>query len=101
MNTQVQVMKKENGKIQFSKDFLLLQMEIGNSVKTDIVDSSRWSIHYDWIFKFEDKFYQSSYSVGATESQDESPYEYEGEWVDCHEVHQVEKLVKIWEPLLS
>jgi len=37
------------------------------------------------------------YSVGATESQWERPWEYEGEEIECTEVHQIEKLIKVWE----
>ncbi|ATO52133.1 hypothetical protein BrL25_19035 [Brevibacillus laterosporus DSM 25] len=62
-----------------------------------IVDQSRWSIHHDIIFKWIDgKYYSTGYSVGATECQDERPWEYENE-VECTEVHQVEKMVKVWE----
>ncbi|MGG0757534.1 hypothetical protein [Brevibacillus laterosporus] len=62
-----------------------------------IVDQSRWSIYHDIIFKWTDgKYYSTGYSVGATECQDEAPWEYMDE-VECTEVHQVEKIVKVWE----
>ncbi|MDN9010043.1 hypothetical protein [Brevibacillus laterosporus] len=62
-----------------------------------IVDQSRWSVYHDIIFKWIDgKYYSTGYSVGATECQDERPWEYEDE-VECIEVHQVEKMVKVWE----
>lgn len=62
-----------------------------------IVNQSRWSIHHDIIFKWIDgKYYSTGYIEGATECQDEAPWEYEDE-VECTEVHQVEKMVKVWE----
>ncbi|MCR8983057.1 hypothetical protein [Brevibacillus laterosporus] len=62
-----------------------------------IVDQSRWSIFHDIIFKWTDgKYYSTGYSEGATECQEEAPWEYEDE-VECVEVHQVEKMVKVWE----
>lgn len=64
-----------------------------------IVGSSRWSIQYCLVFQWVDgKVYQTEYSVGATESQEESPWEYENE-VTCTEVHQVEKTIKVWEAI--
>lgn len=59
-------------------------------VKDDIIDTSRWSIHHEIVFKYEDKYYRTTYSVGATESQDEIPWEYEDE-VECEVVEPVEK----------
>ena len=64
-----------------------------------IVENTRWSILHSMVFKFEDKFYQSSYCVGATEMQDEQPYECYGDgegMVECIEVVQVEVLTKVW-----
>jgi hypothetical protein len=63
---------------------------------TEVTDTSRWSVHYDLIFEYKGKFYKTHYSKGATEYQDERPWEYEDE-VECVEVNQVEKMVKVWE----
>lgn len=62
-------------------------------VKNEISDTSRWSVHYYMIFKFKDKFYETGYSVGATESQDESAYEYAKDLIDCTEVEPFEKTI--------
>lgn len=68
-------------------------------VEDKIIDNSRWSIHHSLIFKWLDgKFYETSYRVGATESQDEQAWEYD-ETIPCTEVAQVEKVVKVWEPV--
>lgn len=68
------------------------------AIKDDITGTSRWSVHHSIIFSHDGKFYKAHYSVGATESQYESPWEYEEE-VDCTEVHVVEKTVKTWEEI--
>jgi len=64
----------------------------------EVIDHSRWSVIYKAIFKNlkNNKFYSVGWSVGATEMQDELPFEYEKE-VEFFEVHQVEKLIKVWE----
>ncbi len=67
-------------------------------VQNNIVDNSRWSIIHEIIFKYNDKHYQAYYSVGATECQDESPWEGMDE-VDVFEVTQVAKTVLSWEPI--
>lgn len=54
----------------------------------DIVDTFRWSIIHEMIFTTvkDGKFYRTTYSVGATECQDESPYEYAPDMIECEEV---------------
>lgn len=61
-------------------------------IQNEICDTSRWSIHYDMIFQEldTDTYYSTSYSVGATESQDESPYEYDGDIIEVGVVVPVE-----------
>ena len=87
----------------FDKDFLVdelgLPYEDGDNIQSDyIVDTTRWSEIHDLIFKYEDKFYQTSYSVGATECQDERPWEYDDE-VECTEVHKVSVQMSVWKPV--
>lgn len=67
-------------------------------VEEKISDTSRWSIHYEVVFKDNqtDKHYSSYYSEGATEYQDESPYEYDSDEIECQEVELKEVLVKQW-----
>lgn len=85
--------------VKFSKEFMLDEILDSKKVLEDnIVDNSRWSIIHEMVFEHEGKFYSTTYSVGATERQDESPWEYEDE-VECVEVHKVEKIMKVWEPV--
>ena len=62
-----------------------------------IVSANRWSILNRLVFKYQDKFYESTYSRGATEIQDERPYEYEPDEIECKEVYEYEKVVKYYE----
>lgn len=65
------------------------------SIINDMVDTTRWSIQYYQIFEYQGVTYETSYQRGATENQDEQPYEYENEMITCYEVkaHEV-KTVK-------
>lgn len=84
-------------KKKFDKEFLINELDLPfKAIEDEVIDTSRWSIHHKIIFEHDGKFWQTWYSVGATEMQDEAPWEYEKE-IECTEVHQVEKLVKIWE----
>lgn len=84
-------------KIKLHKDFLINELNLPDSaIKNEIYDTSRWSIHHKIIFSYNDKFYSTTYSVGATEYQDESPWQNE-EDVECQEVKLVEKTIKVWE----
>ena len=83
--------------IKLHKDFLQNELCLPrNAIKDEIYDNSRWSVHHSIVFVHNDKFYKTGYSVGATEMQDESPWEYDTD-VECVEVKLVEKLVKTWE----
>lgn len=66
-------------------------------VEDDIIESTRWSILHKGVFKHipTNKYYVLYWSVGATEYQDERPFECEEP--KPIEVQQVEKTVKVWE----
>lgn len=75
-------------------------LDTPNVLEDTLIGSGRWSVHHRIVFKYQDKFYQTTYSVGATEYQNEGPWEYEDD-IECQEVRQVEKLVKVWEPVVG
>lgn len=55
-------------------------------MRDDLVDTSRWSEIHDVVIKrrSDGKFFIDSYSVGATEMQEERPWEYsEPNFVEC------------------
>jgi len=66
-------------------------------IKDEITDTGRWSVYHDIVIqrKSDGKFFADSYSVGATESQDESPYEYSKP--EFKEVFPVERIIITYE----
>lgn len=87
-------------KVKFSKKYLRNELDLPyGAIEDKIIDTSRWSIHHNIIFADNGKFYSTWYSKGATEIQDEEPWEYDDE-IECTEVHIVEKLMKVWEPIV-
>ena len=83
-------------KIKFSKDYLTNELDLPYSaIYDEITDNSRWSIYHTCVFENNGKFYTTGYSVGATECQDESPWDYEDE-VECTEVELKEVVLKKW-----
>ena len=64
-------------------------------VEDTIQDTSRWSIRYLLVFKeiASNKFYSVGYSRGATEYQDEGPFEFDPEEIECYEVEPTEVMI--------
>lgn len=83
--------------MKIKKEIMREMAYSGDKLEDKIIENTRWSVVHEMVFPFEGKFYQSVYSVGATESQDESAYEYADDEIEVTEVHQVEKTVKVWE----
>ena len=79
------------------KDLVYDENTEAKIIEKNFIEHSRWSILYEIIFNYQDKFYESSYCVGATEYQEEDPYEYEGDEIECYEVQPVEKTVMDYE----
>lgn len=78
--------------MKFERDFLKYELDLPYSaIQEKIIDTSRWSNEYEIIFEHDGKYYRTYYSSGATEMQDESPWENEEE-VECTEVE--EKIVE-------
>lgn len=84
----------------FSKDYLVNELVLpwGNTIFDRIVDTTRWSIIHEIVFKDHGKFYMTTYSEGATECQYERPWEYDDE-IECTEVELKEIKVKKWIPV--
>lgn len=76
----------------------VLKCELGlpsDAIEDDIIETDRWSEHHEIIFEYQGKFYRTGYSCGATEMQDQSPWDDE-EDVVCFEVEKREVLVEKW-----
>jgi hypothetical protein len=67
--------------------------ETAKVIRDRVTDHSRWSVGHECIFELDGHYYRTYYSVGATEYQDEGPYEYDGEKVKCTEVIPAYKAV--------
>jgi hypothetical protein len=64
----------------------------GTILVNDMVDKSRWSIMHVLVFELDGELYRTYYQKGATEYQDEVPFEYDDE-VQCDIVESYEKTV--------
>lgn len=66
-------------------------------IQDNVIENSRWSIIHDIVIKrkIDGKFFRDTYSRGATESQDEMPYEYSEP--NFEEVFPVEKIIISYE----
>ena len=82
--------------VTFSKQYLMNELDLpDNAILDEICDTSRWSVNHSIVFADKGKFYRANYSVGATEVQDESPWEYENN-VECTEVELRDIVVRTW-----
>jgi hypothetical protein len=85
--------------MKFSREFLRDgAYGEGDTVYDRIVGHGRWSVHHERVFKHDGRFYLTTYSTGATENQDESPYKYDGDEIECVEVFPREKTIIVYEP---
>lgn len=68
-------------------------------ISDKVYDNSRWSVHSRLVFSHGDRCYQVDYSRGATEYQDERPFEYASENVICIEVKKTPVTVMKYLPV--
>lgn len=87
--------------MKFQKEWLLSVLDGDDSsakvVRDRIIDHRRWSVIHEMVFEHNGKFYKSDYSTGATECQDEHPYQYDDNEIECPEVKPVEKTIIVYE----
>jgi hypothetical protein len=79
--------------MKFKKDELIKLVD-GDStelklIEDKIIDRSRWSIDYELVFEYDGLLYRTYYSMGATEEQDEGPFEFSPEEIECEMVVKV------------
>jgi hypothetical protein len=73
-------------KIVFAKSYVCDELDLPGRncnpeievIIDEICDRSRWSVDYNLVIRHKatDTYWRTWYSVGATESQDEGPWEY-------------------------
>lgn len=91
-----------SSKMLFKKKFLLevLYGDHGDNIEviSDEIDGTRrWSIDHTMVFRIDDRYYETNYSCGATECQDEHPWEYDEDDIECIEVVPVTKTITVYE----
>ena len=69
----------------------------GKTVYDRLTETGRWNIHHERVFKHDDRYYRTHYSLGATEYQEERPYEDAGDEIECTEVFPCERVVTVYE----
>lgn len=83
----------------FSKEYLTNELDLPwTAIHDKIIDTGRWSIYHEIVFEDGGKYYQTNYSVGATERQYERPWEDENE-IKCTEVEKRKVEVEQWVPV--
>ena len=87
-----------NISVEDAREIAWDEHEDWEQVLEEITGQSRWSIDYMGICKHKptNKTYRFYYSRGATESQDEEPYQYDDGEIDVIEVEQKEVSVMQW-----
>lgn len=87
--------------MKFKREYLIEELGLPydcDLVSEEIIDTTRWSVIKEIVFQSKDgKYYQTTYSEGATECQDEAPWEYEEE-IECEEVELREVKIMKWCP---
>lgn len=83
-----------------AREVLWCESEDWQEIESKVVGNSRWSIHHEGIFEYipTNKYYKFKWSTGATEYQDEKPFQYQKE-VTPVEVRKVAKMVEVWEEI--
>jgi hypothetical protein len=59
----------------------------------------RWVEERRLVFESEGRHYAVDYTVGLTEMQDETPFEFDPPEIVCEEVWPVQKTVTVWVPV--
>jgi hypothetical protein len=67
-------------------------------ISDEIVNHGRWDVTHRQVFKFDGKFYETQFDIGATECQESRPYEYSEDMVECREVFPVQITKTIYKP---
>jgi|APSaa5957512622_1039677.scaffolds.fasta_scaffold200495_2 hypothetical protein len=80
--------------MKFKKEELIELIDF--PVSEEIIDQSRWTTCFRYIFEYESKFYECYADRGSTECQDYSLFEFESDEIECPEVEEVEITVKQW-----
>lgn len=62
-----------------------------------ITGTTRWSLCHECVFRHDGRFYKTTYRTALTEMQDEQPYEYDPDEIECPEVFPRNVTTVVWE----
>ena len=79
------------------QEILWGEVEESTIERDTIVGHDRWSVQHELIFQYKGQLYSCGYSKGATEMQDEAPFEYDNDMIECIMVKPVQKMVTEYE----
>ena len=77
---------------------ILYENEGGKVIVNKVIEVSRWSLLYEFVFEKDGRTYMTEYREGSTEYQFEGPWDCETEVV-CREVIAVEQTVIVYQPI--
>jgi hypothetical protein len=77
------------------------EMDGYTMISDKIIDNDRWAIRSELTFKYDDKYYIVHYRRGATELQDEYPFDDCGDLVECMEAERHAKPVYYYIPIVD
>jgi hypothetical protein len=77
------------GQINIPRDEMLELMYGADVVRDRIIEHRRWSVDHELIFRRDGRLWRAWYSVGATENQEEGPFDNAPDPVGCVEVVEV------------
>jgi len=78
--------------ITLPREHMIDLLEDDDVIEDKIIGQSRWATRHQIIFEHENKTYRAQYQVGATEMQDECPWD-DVEEVICTEVEPYQVMV--------
>jgi hypothetical protein len=84
--------------VEEAREMVYGDSAIGTIVESRITGTSRWSVHHEAIIRYKGKDWKVTYSVGATEAQDERPFEYDNT-AEFVEVRAVSVQTIAWVPV--
>jgi len=80
---------------QEARDLVYGDSEDGRVLEDKITGVSRWSEQHEVIVEYKGETYRTKYRKGATELQEEGPWDYEDE-ATLTKVERVERMMPVW-----
>lgn len=95
------MIKKEQFEKSLLREIIADDAEGYSVVESNILDTSRWSVYHECVFdrRSDGMMFRTQYSIGATEYQDESPYEYDGDVIEVEVVEPINVVVRKYVPV--